>query len=259
LVFQYNDFVNLMTYDLHGSWQSQTGIHAALFPGPNDSGTGNVDSSVQLLLSKGVPKEKLIMGMPAYGNAFRLNNVNNNGVGASAVGSGSIKYRDICSRINSGQLNYRWEDAQRVPYAFAGVEWVGYDDVRSITEKANYIVEHDLGGGMFWAIDNDDYLNGCQAGKFPLISTAKSIIIGRASTTATTNPPATTSGSTITSTASSTSNPGAFICPKDGLFKHPDCTKFYNCAHGTAYVMSCQTNLRYNVNGYCDWPYNVPC
>lgn len=52
-----------MTYDLHGGWESQTGIHAALFAGPNDPGTANVDYSIQLLLNMGVPRSKLIMGM----------------------------------------------------------------------------------------------------------------------------------------------------------------------------------------------------
>ena len=30
------DFVNLMAYDLHGSWEQDLGHHASLFPGPGD-------------------------------------------------------------------------------------------------------------------------------------------------------------------------------------------------------------------------------
>jgi chitinase len=115
---------------LHGGWQTRTGIHAALFRSALDPTDANVDASVQLVLGMGAPRSKIMMGIPAYGNAFRLNDPNNNGVGAPAVGSGSIKFHDICPRVKTGSFNYRWDDAQKVPYAFSGTEWVGYDDVR---------------------------------------------------------------------------------------------------------------------------------
>lgn len=165
-----------MTYDLHGGWTGYTGIHTALFPGPNDPSNNNVDYSVQLLLNRGAPREKLIMGMATYGNAFRLNDPGNNGVGAPAAGAGSWHYRDICQRINMGQLSYRWEDAQRSPYAYAGYDWVGYDDVRAIEEKSRYINQHNLGGGMFWSIDSDDYQNACGQGFQPLLRACRNII-----------------------------------------------------------------------------------
>ena len=175
-IFANTDFVNLMAYDLHGPWEPFTGIHGALFSGPNDQTPANVHDSVNLVLSYGVDRQKLILGMPAYGVAFRLHDPNRNGVGAPASDGGALRYNDICQRINSGSLTYRWEEAQRVPYAFAGVEWVGYDNVRSITEKSNYINQHNLGGGMFWAVDQDDHQNSCGQGRFPLITTARNIL-----------------------------------------------------------------------------------
>ena len=34
--FRYMDFICLMTYDLHGSWESVTGLHAGLYASNND-------------------------------------------------------------------------------------------------------------------------------------------------------------------------------------------------------------------------------
>lgn len=179
-IFAACDFVNLMSYDLHGNWELTTGIHSALYRSSLDPSSSNVDYSVQLLLNKGVSRDKIIMGIPAYGNKFVLSNPNNNGVGAQAkqIYAGSWKYHEICSRINSGALNYRWDDVQKVPYAYAGSDWVGYENVRSVIEKANYIKQNNLGGAMFWAIDTDDYKNICGEGKYPLISTVYGIVVG---------------------------------------------------------------------------------
>lgn len=177
-VFENCDFVNLMSYDLHGGWESKTGIHAGLYSSSLDPTNLNVDYCVNLLLRKGVDKKKLIMGIPAYGNSFRLADANKNGVGSAAAGTGSQKYNQICPRVNSGSLNYRWDEAQKVPYAFSGTEWIGYDDVRSVTEKANYINNMNLGGAMIWSLDSDDYSNACGSGKFPIISTISKIVLG---------------------------------------------------------------------------------
>lgn len=69
---------------------------------------------------------RLIMGIPAYGIGFRLSNPNENGVGAPASSGGTYyPFHDICALVNSGSLNDQWDDAQKVPYAFRGNEWIG--------------------------------------------------------------------------------------------------------------------------------------
>ena len=173
-----------MTYDLHSfSWERTTASHTALYPNSNDSERKeNVDFCVQLLVNMGIPKYKLIMGMATYGITFALKDPNNNGVGAPANPPDSsipprYTYLELCQKNNSGQLNYSWENTQKVPYAFQENMWVGFDDVRSITIKAEYINDRSLGGGMFWNIDGDDYSNVCKLGKFPIISTASKIVL----------------------------------------------------------------------------------
>lgn len=59
------------------------------------------------------------------------------------------------------------------PYAYRRNQWVGYDDEAIVRKKAQYVVEHGLGGIMFWAIDNDDFRGTCTGKPYPLIEAAK--------------------------------------------------------------------------------------
>lgn len=57
------DFVNLMTYDIHGSWESETGYSAPLYAGPYETDPQNmVDAMTTDWLNAGCPAEKLILG-----------------------------------------------------------------------------------------------------------------------------------------------------------------------------------------------------
>lgn len=150
-VFENSDFVNLMTYDMHGGWEGKVGLHSALYRGPADQTTSNVHESVQLLLRYGIDPSKLIVGIPAYGYAFTLANANNNGIGAAASSAApAMPYRDICQRIRAQGFRYVWEDTQKTPYVYSGNLWVGFDDLPSVVYKAKYINDNNLGGAIFW-------------------------------------------------------------------------------------------------------------
>lgn len=44
--------------------------------------------------------------------------------------------------------------------------------------KAKYVADQELGGIMFWSIDNDDFRGTCNGRKYPLIETAKAALFG---------------------------------------------------------------------------------
>lgn len=87
------DFVNLMTYDLHGSWDGKTGINAPTFCRSDDNPKSCVDEAVKFWLRSGCPKEKLIVGAPIYGRSFTLNDPNNNGINAPARPGNAGKFK----------------------------------------------------------------------------------------------------------------------------------------------------------------------
>jgi chitinase len=47
------------------------------------------DSAIKYWIQKGAPKDKLNLGIGAYGRSFTLQNAANNGVGAPSTGAGN--------------------------------------------------------------------------------------------------------------------------------------------------------------------------
>lgn len=62
-----------------------------------------------------------------------------------------------------------WENEQKVPYAYKGDVWVGYDNVESIKIKVDYAKKMNLGGLMVWSIETDDF-HGKYGKAFPLLN-----------------------------------------------------------------------------------------
>lgn len=71
----------------------------------------------------------------------------------------------------------KWDDTQKVPFAFKGNQWVGYDDKQSVQIKLDYVKSNNLGGVMFWSIETDDFANLCGTGNYPLITLAKNAMV----------------------------------------------------------------------------------
>lgn len=180
------DFVNLMTYDLHGSWDGKTGINAPLYARSDDNQQLSVDAAVNYWLNNGCPREKLIVGVPLYGRSFTLNDPQNNGINAPASAGqagqfvpegGFLGYNEICFDLSRNGWTRDWDDTQKVPFAYKGNQWVGYDDEKSLGFKLSYIKNKGLGGVMFWSIETDDFSNLCGGGNFPLLSMAKRVMV----------------------------------------------------------------------------------
>ena len=56
------DFVHLMSYDLHGSWESTIGHHSQFYPHPDDpSSTANVQYAARYWLINGCPINKVLL------------------------------------------------------------------------------------------------------------------------------------------------------------------------------------------------------
>jgi len=94
----YVDFFNVMTYDFHGQWEKEVGHNSPLFPIESASGAKKkltVDHGAKEWVKLGAPKEKLLIGMPAYGRSFLLEDPKKFDIGAPAKSGGTAgKYTD---------------------------------------------------------------------------------------------------------------------------------------------------------------------
>lgn len=178
------DFINLMTYDYHASWDGITGQNSPLYDTNNP--TFNADASVTAWIGAGAPASKILLGLGFYGHNFQLTDPSSNGLGAASSGPGDAgpytkqagfnSYLEICSNLAQGGWTTVYDDSQVCPYSYSGDQWVGYDNVQSITAKTQYAVSKGLAGVMMWAIDNDDLNNVCGGGALPLLAAVNSVI-----------------------------------------------------------------------------------
>ncbi|XP_069678389.1 acidic mammalian chitinase-like [Periplaneta americana] len=187
---QYLDFINVMTYDMHGYWESKTGENTPLYSGPSDTSdyerTQNVDYAMKYWVQKGAAKSKLNLGMATYGNTFTLQSASNNGLGAPITGpgnpgpyteeAGELAYNEICEQHNAGLWTQHWNEDQKCIYAVHDNQWVGFDNIAAVKIKAQYIKNNGYGGAMVWSIDMDDFRNTCGDGNYPLLNTIKTYI-----------------------------------------------------------------------------------
>ena len=181
------DWINLMTYDLHTSAESQTGHHAALVGSSGDELT--VSFATQYWIDKGMPSNKIALGLALYGRSFKLSDANNHGLGAPSGGkpqrgpytkeAGLLSYYEICSQ----KFKVVTDTSVKAPYGYLNYEWVGFDNADSLREKVQTLIKSKkLRGAMFWAVDFDDFQDMCHDGRFPLISAVKGALEDEGST-----------------------------------------------------------------------------
>lgn len=174
------DFINLMTYDLRGPWDASVGHHSQMYPHNSESAYRrelNVAASVNYWLSKGAPAEKLIVGIPTYGNTFVLSDTKQHKIGSEIDVNetknfqGSIGYNEYCATKHLGWKQH-FDSSYRVYYAVKNSTWIGFESVQQVIRKSEMVRRKGLGGVMFWSLDTDDYNKNCLKGNFPLIASA---------------------------------------------------------------------------------------
>lgn len=157
------DWINVMTYDMSGSWSRVTGFNAPLYNSSENPPEGNsTDSAMRAFLDLGVPADKLVMGVPFYGRGWAGVRDENNGLHQpfnglpAGVPEGSFAYHALADGF-AGTYQRFWHEAAQVPWLYAADTgtMISYDDPESLGIKASYARESGFGGIMFWELSQD--------------------------------------------------------------------------------------------------------
>lgn len=146
-------------------------MNAPLYARPNEKGifeTLNINYSVNYWISKGLDRSKIIIGLPTYGHSFKLVNPFNTKIGApvSDIGSlgtmGFVTYSEVCwFQETNYNVRVEYDTATCSPWLYAGLEWISFDNERSIECKTNYVKDNNFGGVMIFSLNTDDFQLTC--------------------------------------------------------------------------------------------------
>ncbi|XP_072937484.1 probable chitinase 2 [Epargyreus clarus] len=174
---RYLDFIHMMCYDYHGTWDHVVGANAPL-RGGDEKDVLSVEYTIKYMLSHGVSPYKMVLGLPMYGRSFILQNLGVKEIhfgvtpvkdvgfpGPWTKENGFLGYNEICMEITnkSSKWTHHWHDQSATPYLRDGNRIISYDNPRSIAIKVKLAVEYGLGGLMVWSIDTDDFKGDCDA------------------------------------------------------------------------------------------------
>lgn len=148
----YVDWFGVMTYDFHGSWTSHAGHNSPLYH-PSNCSDGSCDSGIKYVtITRQVPKNKVLLGIPFYGREFNASGLYQTRTGSTA----DLSHNAVLTRINNG-WEYYWDDFSKVPYLLntEHTKFVTYENTESVKAKCQYALTNQLKGVMMWALGQD--------------------------------------------------------------------------------------------------------
>ncbi|MGW2818464.1 glycosyl hydrolase family 18 protein [Streptomyces sp. NPDC001415] len=153
----YVDWYNVMTYDFFGAWDAKgpTAPHSPLtsYNGIPIAGF-NTDAAIQKYKSKGVPSNKLNLGIGFYGRGWT--GVTQDAPGGTATGPAPGTYEQGIEdyKVLKSACPVTGTIAGTA-YAHCGSNWWSYDTPSTIAGKMTYAKNQGLRGAFFWEFSGD--------------------------------------------------------------------------------------------------------
>lgn len=159
------DWLHVATYNMCGPFDRTAAHHAPLAPSPTDperawrSVSGAMDA---WHTGRGVPKEKLVMGLPLYGRAYPVASAYSPLDPALRTQHGELSYSRILSLLNQ-KWTAEWDKPASAPWLKTPDQKkliVAYDDRNSVHLKATWARRQGYRGMHFWALNQDKAPDG---------------------------------------------------------------------------------------------------
>ena len=160
------DWINLMSYDLHGVWDATNPIGSIV---QGHTNLTEIKLALELFWRVEVPPNKIVLGLGFYGRSFTLADSGCSKPGCAFSGAsdpgpcsatgGILSYYEIMDLVGgSGKHRKRAapihdEKAAVKYFTFDNDQWVSYDDEQTFKQKSKFADDIGLGGALIWASD----------------------------------------------------------------------------------------------------------
>lgn len=162
---KYLDYINLMTYHMasdSGFYQSalhpRTTLHNPTLNVGRTPGNATVSGTISVFTNSfNMPREKLIVGVPFYGikQVRSYNEVTNTYTDWKSIAS--LNYQDILFELKKDDFSKVFDEIAKVPYVIndQGTVFISFEDPESIRLKAEFVIEQNVAGMMYWEYKHD--------------------------------------------------------------------------------------------------------
>ncbi|RKP09295.1 glycoside hydrolase, partial [Thamnocephalis sphaerospora] len=167
------DFVQVMAYDVYGSWSKASGPNAPFDPA-KEGGEPPVSftTAAKAWSDAKFPREKIVMGLAFYGRSVVTKDVLKNSMhgqrdtnavqaySASGAGAGGVwtwkdlRDNNVLASTSSANQDSGWErhwdEGTKTPWLYQAKSktFISYDDPQSLADKVNYVRQNGYGGVM---------------------------------------------------------------------------------------------------------------
>ena len=159
------DWINVMTYDYTGDWTDYAGHHSPLFASSKQPGgrPRSTEATMEYLLGeRGMPADRLAVGIPLYGRGFAVKEpyASTKGVPKARLPQGN--YRNLHDLLHEQGWTRRWDDETKNPWLVSpdGSMVIGYDDAESVGLKTEWAMKRGFRGVFFWQVAADRLPDG---------------------------------------------------------------------------------------------------
>jgi chitinase len=158
------DWINVMTYDYTGNRTSYAGHHSPLYASSKQPGTPRSTELTMnyLVHERGLPANRLAVGIPLYGRGFAVAEPYASTQGAPRTRLPGGNYSALQKLQREEGWTRRWDDETKNPWLISakGPVVVGYDDAESVAIKTEWALKQGFRGVFFWQIHADRLPDG---------------------------------------------------------------------------------------------------
>ncbi|PMD63730.1 glycoside hydrolase family 18 protein, partial [Hyaloscypha bicolor E] len=158
------DWFNIMTYDLHGTWDgTDPYIGAVALAHTNLT---EINQTMDLLWRNNINPARVNMGIGFYGRSFTMSDPSclkagcpfsgGGNPGPCTASAGILSYQEIEQIIAAGATVTLDPVAAIEIVTWDTNQWVSYDDTQTLKMKMEYANGKCIGGVLVWAADLDD-------------------------------------------------------------------------------------------------------